>query len=426
MRRGAWLTLALVLVASVAHADGRTHVVEAGDTLGALAQRYHVSVEALREANGLQDDAIQVGQELTIDPQQMRRYRVIPGDTLRCIARRHQVPIARLREDNPRLRRGVRVGQTIRIRGGVDPRAGDATEGETVVEVSDGDTLSEIAAGHGLSIEQVLAANPGLDPDVLPVGTELSLPVAALAHHTVRAGDNLSRIARRYHLDVARLRALNPDLRGDNLRVGTELAVGRAARSESVGQAYCGHIVGAVPIGRHDAYVLRNPRRSFATSRTVQRIRRAFDRMQRRFPDGPRPRVHDLSLPHGGPIDDHRSHQSGRDVDITYYQRRGCTRRGGCPLERVDPDGLDRRRTWALFREWLRRDEAEAIYVDYALQAPLYREARRRGATPAQLEQWFQYPRGRHHSEGVIRHFPNHRDHFHLRLRCARGERRCR
>ncbi|MGC9396430.1 MAG: LysM peptidoglycan-binding domain-containing protein [Anaerolineae bacterium] len=44
----------------------RTHIVEAGDTLGGIALQYDVSVEALREANDLDSDIIQLGQELTI------------------------------------------------------------------------------------------------------------------------------------------------------------------------------------------------------------------------------------------------------------------------------------------------------------------------------------------------------------------------
>lgn len=44
----------------------RTHIVEAGDTLGGIALQYDVSVEALKQANDLDSDIIQLGQELTI------------------------------------------------------------------------------------------------------------------------------------------------------------------------------------------------------------------------------------------------------------------------------------------------------------------------------------------------------------------------
>lgn len=46
--------------------DGRTHMVKAGETLGGIALQYGVSVEALQQANDLNSDIIRVGQELTI------------------------------------------------------------------------------------------------------------------------------------------------------------------------------------------------------------------------------------------------------------------------------------------------------------------------------------------------------------------------
>jgi polyisoprenyl-teichoic acid--peptidoglycan teichoic acid transferase len=42
------------------------HIVQEGDTLFALAQRYHVTVEALQQANNLSGDAINVGQQLIV------------------------------------------------------------------------------------------------------------------------------------------------------------------------------------------------------------------------------------------------------------------------------------------------------------------------------------------------------------------------
>ena len=49
--------------------DGpRTHTIVKGDTLSAIASRYHVSPHKIKEANGLRGDIIRVGQKLTIPP----------------------------------------------------------------------------------------------------------------------------------------------------------------------------------------------------------------------------------------------------------------------------------------------------------------------------------------------------------------------
>jgi LysM repeat protein len=364
----------VVLSSATAYADRGVHIVRTGDSLGSLALRYGVSQAELRAWNDLDDDTIRVGQELAVAERGAIQYRTVPGDTISCIAQRFGVSGERLRADNPRLaRRGLEVGMTLRIPGGRDSRE----------------------AG--------------------PAGTV----------HRVARGENLARIARRYGVTAAAIAGWNPGLVAGRLRVGQELAIGGTARSESVGAAMCGHIRASQALGPHAAYVLRDRTRAHGTLRTIERLRAGFDAVRAAHPRAPRVRVHDLSLPGGGPIDDHRSHQSGRDVDITYYQRTGCGSLG-CPLREVAPSELDARRQWALLSHWLRRGEIEAIYVDYSLAEPLYREAQRRGATPAQLERWFQYPHGRTSERGLIRHFPNHANHVHVRFACHPSERDCR
>jgi LysM repeat protein len=39
-----------------------------------------------------------------------------------------------------------------------------------------GDTLSSIAAENGTTVDAIVALNPGLDPNTLPVGEEIQLP----------------------------------------------------------------------------------------------------------------------------------------------------------------------------------------------------------------------------------------------------------
>jgi len=46
--------------------SGKTHTVKAGDTLGKIAYDHHVSLDALKKANGLKSSTILIGQELTI------------------------------------------------------------------------------------------------------------------------------------------------------------------------------------------------------------------------------------------------------------------------------------------------------------------------------------------------------------------------
>lgn len=190
--------------------------------------------------------------------------------------------------------------------------------------------------------------------------------------------------------------------------------------SRSTGVAHAGTLLNGVQLPRHRAYRLVDPSRAWGTSKTIDALVEAFDELAAADPAAPRVEVHDLSLAHGGRMHGHKSHQNGRDVDITYYQR---TTRGVCAGRRVRPDELDARREWHLLRHWLERGQAEFIFVDYSLQRPLYEAAKASGATEHELAEWFQYPRSAEIRAGVIRHVPNHANHAHVRFRCAPQDR---
>lgn len=349
----------------------RTWRVRAGDALSLVAERFDVSVDELREWNGLEDDTIFVGQEL----------RVAAGD-------------------------GPTTGRYV---------------------VRPGDTLSGIAVRLGTTVDEIVEHNPDLDPDRIRVGQELQTGRGRRVEHTVLRGESLSRIAARYGVTVQNIRDWNPDLRPNVLRAGRTLTIFTdepESRSVSVGAPYHGRLEHAVRLHRHPAYVIRDRDKVWATEETARWIVDAFDELRRRFPDAPKVRVHDISNRRGGPMHGHRSHQSGRDVDISYYQRY-C---GDipCPMWHIPADQLDVAKQWALFEHWLRNDEVEDIFMDYGLQRPLYEYARDHGATPAELRRWFQYPNGRSHPNGIIRHFPQHRDHFHVRFVCPDTDPDCR
>lgn len=434
----AGLTIAGILTTSaVAEAQARTHLVRAGDTLGAIADRYDVTVEQLRGWNGLQGDLIVEGRELVVradEPEAgalhrgpgpepaMQIYVVAASDTLSCIAARHGVSLDELAAANRLLdTRRIRAGQRLVI----PSRAGDwlaSAGGRHVVTV--GDTLESIAAGLGVTVADLSEWNPGLDPDRLRPGQVIAFRPARQAVHEVARGETLSEIAERYGVTVADMVRWNEGLDPERIAIGQRLMLRvRRSATESVGAPTCGRLVDGRQVPTHPGYVIRNPERSWATDETIEHLVAAFDGVLLRHPNANRVRVHDLSLEGGGPIDDHRSHQSGRDVDLTYYQR-ACPDRV-CNLQHVLPRQLDLGPQWTLLEHWLRSGSAQRIFIDYGLQEVLYNYARRHGATRRELEAWFQYPRGWSADVGVVRHFPNHGNHVHVRFVCPEGDDHC-
>ncbi|MCC5834082.1 MAG: LysM peptidoglycan-binding domain-containing protein, partial [Opitutales bacterium] len=93
------------------------HIVQAGDTLSHIAVRYGMSVSELRRLNGLQTDRINVGQTLVVRNTGTATitYTVRRGDTLGAIAARFGVSIADIQRANGLRGSRILVGQTLNI-----------------------------------------------------------------------------------------------------------------------------------------------------------------------------------------------------------------------------------------------------------------------------------------------------------------------
>jgi N-acetylmuramoyl-L-alanine amidase len=101
------------------------------------------------------------------------------------------------------------------------------------VTVQPGDTLSGLAARHGVSARELAAANNLADPNRIVAGQTLALPGGGPAAggivHTVAAGETLGRIAARYGVTQAAVAEAN-NLTNRNLVVaGQRLQIPRAA-----------------------------------------------------------------------------------------------------------------------------------------------------------------------------------------------------
>lgn len=124
-----------------------------------------------------------------------------------------------------------------------------------VYTIKQGDTLGKIAKTEGVSLDSLMAANPGVDPKRLKIGQEIQIPVGGstdasrtpVAHavapaltgtttpppapavptstiYTVKKGDTLSKIARAQGTTVTALKKANR-LSSDVIRVGQKLKI---------------------------------------------------------------------------------------------------------------------------------------------------------------------------------------------------------
>jgi penicillin-insensitive murein endopeptidase len=209
---------------------------------------------------------------------------------------------------------------------------------------------------------------------------------------------------------------------------GTERPPGERAAALSVGSPTRGRLTGADELESQDALQVRRPGRArWGLPELVDMLTRGAERVRKRYP-GSVLLVGDLSRKLGGPIQGHRSHESGRDADVGFYfvDRRG--RAAG--TERFltvlangrakEEPGLafDERRNWALVQAWLTDPKARVqhIFVSKALRTRLLAYARARGVYVPVL-----------HRASIALKQPSrglsHDDHFHVRIGCPGGQR---
>ena len=225
-----------------------TYTVVKGDSLWSIANRFGVTVQALRDANNLTSDVLSVGQVLTIpgvsgeedngedeDNGAVFYYTVERGDSLWSIARRFGVTVQEIRDANDLTSDTLSVGQSLIIPG---ISAGDDLEDNeendtvpTTYTVASGDSLWSIANRFGVTVNELKSAN-GLTSNLLSVGQVLIIPTAGSSTpgsptyntYTVASGDSLWSIANRFGTTVDTIKTLN-NLTSNLLSVGQVLQI---------------------------------------------------------------------------------------------------------------------------------------------------------------------------------------------------------
>ncbi len=177
--------------------------------------------------------------------------------------------------------------------------------------------------------------------------------------------------------------------------------------SVSIGFTDSGRLINAEPFpATGGPWVVVDPPKTYATHETIDFLTSVFRAVDKQFPGGPPARVNHISAKEGGWIRPHRSHQSGRDVDIGFYYKE-------MPGARVRDRSryMDLARNWAMIRDIVATTDVQMILVDRAIQRTLYNYALSLGEDRAWLDTLFHAG-----AASLIKHARHHRDHFHVRF----------
>ncbi len=214
----------------------------------------------------------------------------------------------------------------------------------------------------------------------------------------------------------------------DRDRARDRIEIRTLAQGQSIGAPWAGRLQHPTELPPGEGYVIRRPLRAFGTQVAVELIERAVVETLDAFPDQHVLAIGDLSTETGGLITQHRSHQSGRDVDIgLFYLEQPASYPAS--FVQATEDNLDCAATFKLLESFLATTNEDGgvlmIFLDFEVQGMLYAWAQDNGISERRLARIFQYPHGRASSEGFVRHVPNHDDHMHVRFKCPAEDTSC-
>lgn len=254
-----------------ANSDGQwiTHKIGRGEVLGKIAMKYGVSVKKLKQWNNLRNSRIVAGKKLQIfigdsnlataapnneeskSTNGVTKYKVRRGDSLSKIAHKFRVSEADLKKWNNLKSSRIYAGKTLVVNSNGDPEKTDEktyvkTSNKITYKIKNGDTLSDIALKHKVSVEAIRQWNQ-LGSNQIRAGKELVIYQTGANQddkknvttdkkyedvkkdgssiiYTVKTGDTLGHIAEAYGISSRDIKRSN-NLADSKIKPGQRLVV---------------------------------------------------------------------------------------------------------------------------------------------------------------------------------------------------------
>lgn len=271
MKKKVVSAVASVAILSFAYggaASASSYTVQKGDTLSHLAYKFQTNVLELQKLNNLPSDLIRINQVLQVDGDAVAPltvpaattsvYTVARGDTLGAIANQYGISLADLMKWNNLNTYLIFPGNQLKVSAGDVPTpTNTAAPVPSVQPVADttseyviknGDSLWKLAVQFGSTVNELKQWN-NLSTDSIYVGQKLKVagltvpvvatpqptvttPTSTTTEYTIQSGDTVGRIAAQFDMTVSSLKKLN-NLSSDLIYAGQKIHVAGLAVTTS-------------------------------------------------------------------------------------------------------------------------------------------------------------------------------------------------
>jgi murein endopeptidase len=335
-------------------------------------------------------------------------HRILPGEELSEIAERYAADERAIARDN-QLRDGpLRAGRSLRVLAARVPPARQ----RITYQSRAGDTWQSVAARHAVREDELRRWNSALGAAPLAAGARLRMWVPPAGLPSAR---------------------LLPDRDARGLPL-----VPIAMSEQSYGRPDHGRLrYGAQMPSNRRLYLVRRPDFAWGSSHTVLHLQIALAKFRRHSSYRGPLVVSDMSQLGGGRYGPHRSHQSGRDVDLWLPLRAPARAASPLPAAAAHPlagidfaslaaaraSEVDWAASWDAVKALIRTGEVQYIFLSQSRQRSLLRAALNDGFARADLADVLQL--AARAPDAIVRHARNHDKHMHVRFRCASYEHHC-
>jgi LysM repeat protein len=193
------------------------------------------------------------------------------GETAYSISRAYGITVEELTQQNPNTATGIKEGQSLRLpvvdvisKPSQQVKLFQAERDENKFiyhKLSSGDTVYSLAKKYGVSENEIIQSNVGVEINKLPVGAEiaipkrqfittsriLNVPEKGFIYHKVQSGESIASIAEKYGLTVREIRRENRSIWFPKVDDSIRIPVNRITETKIADQVKQDSVITIIP-----------------------------------------------------------------------------------------------------------------------------------------------------------------------------------